>query len=88
MRVNVPVPIARELVLVAMMRPEPAPCRMIPFPEIVTPDVQVHVPAGIRTVSPSAAELMALCTSEVLQDAALRVFARAAAPKTAPKERN
>jgi hypothetical protein len=37
------------------------------------PDVHVHEPFGIVTTSPSVAVLIALCTSLVEQDAAVRV---------------
>jgi hypothetical protein len=75
LRVFEPAPKARLLELMAMIRPEPAPCTEIPFPAMVTPEAHVHVPAGMVTVSPSAAELMAACTSPVLQDAAALVLA-------------
>jgi hypothetical protein len=56
----------------------------IPFPEIVTPEVQVQVPAGIVTVLPSAAELIAACTSDVLQLAAVCASAPEKALKRSP----
>jgi hypothetical protein len=70
------------------MRPAPAPCTKIPLPDIVTPDVH-ETPeghAGTFTVSPSAAELMADCTSPVLHDAAEMVFAFASRPKEKVKK--
>src|SRR5579885_613774 len=47
----------------------------MPFVAIVTALVQVQDPDGITTVSPLAAELIAVCTSEDEQDAALIVAA-------------
>jgi hypothetical protein len=67
----------------ATIRPEPAPCKVIPLPEIVTPEVQEQVPAGMITVSPCEAELMAACTSLLLQVAAEPVLACTAVPERA-----
>lgn len=52
---------------------------------MVTPELQVHVPAGMITVSPLAAELMALCTSFWKQDPAVCVCAIDARPERALK---
>ena len=41
---------------------------------MLTPEVHVHVPAGIMTVSPVEEALTCACTSEVLQVAAVRVI--------------
>jgi len=60
------------------MRFDPAPVTVMPLPEIVTPVVQVQDPAGMVTVCPSVAVLMAVCTSDVLHDLALTVCALAA----------
>ena len=56
-----------------MLRPDPEPVRMIPFPEIVTPEVHETPDAqtGIVTVCPSVAVLIAVCTSDVLHEAAV-----------------
>lgn len=78
-----PVPIVRISELKATILPAPDPLTVIPFPEIVTPEVQIQVPGGMITVSPSAAELMAACTALELQEAALTVFANASWPKNA-----
>ena len=54
----------------------PGPVFGVPIPVIVipvereSPLVQVQVPGGIVTVSPGAAELIAVCTSDKLQEAA------------------
>ena len=58
-----------------------------------TPALQVHVPAGIVTVIDELplliAELIAVCTSDVLQDAAVNVFASAPRlTKTLPTRAN
>src|SRR3974377_2028945 len=60
-----------------MTRPEPWPRMVIPFPEMVTPDVQVQLPAGTTTVSPLEAELIAFCRSVGEHDPALIVAALA-----------
>lgn len=85
--VIVSVPVAMESVSLvrATIRPEPAPWTVIPFPEIVTPEVQVQVPVGIVTVSPVPAELMADCTSLELHVAAAMVLAFASRPKETVK---
>ena|SRR5437762_7436577 len=70
---------ASPLLLFASMMivlPIPAPCKVIAF-VIVTPLVQVNVPAGSATVSPSAAEAMAAATSVCDALFALIVVARA-----------
>ena len=54
-----------------MIRPEPWPVTVIPFPDMVTPEAQVQVPAGMMTVSPSTVELMAVWTLLVEQEAAV-----------------
>src|SRR5678815_4353175 len=43
----------------------------------VMPVVHRHVPAGMATVSPATARFTAVCTSAVLQDAAVIVAAKA-----------
>jgi hypothetical protein len=67
-----------------MVREVFCPFKVRPF-AIATVVLHVQLPlAGRSTVSPSLAELMALCTSEALQDPALIVAARdgAASPQT------
>ncbi len=73
--VRAPVASVSVLLVRATIRPEPAPWTVIPFPEIVTPEVQVQVPEGIVTVSPVAAELMADCISPELHVLATMVLA-------------
>src|SRR5262249_55582815 len=58
----------------------PLPLRMMAL-LIVSVVVQEQTPAGIRTVSPSAEELMALETAAMLQFVAVRVAAWACDPK-------
>lgn len=52
----------------------PEPAMVIPMLLTVTPEVQVQLPEGMLTVSPSAAALMAACTALWLQEAALMVL--------------
>lgn len=54
----------------------PEPMMLIPLPETLTPEVHVHVPAGIMTVSPSDVILMAVWTSVELQEFAVNVVAK------------
>jgi hypothetical protein len=65
----------------AIILGDPAPVSVIP--ESDTPVVHVQVPAGMATVSPPAAELMADCTSAVLQEFAVMVLACALVPNRA-----
>ena len=60
----------------------PLPVSVIPV-EMESPLVQVQVPAGIVTVSPTAAEAIAVCTSDKLQEAAACVAACAVCPESA-----
>jgi hypothetical protein len=57
----------------------------IPLPAMVTLEVQVHLPAGMITVSPPEEELIALCTSDELQVVAVMVFACASVPTRVPR---
>ena len=60
---------------------------MVIYFDVLMPLVHVHEPLGMITVSPFAAELTAVCTSETLQEAALTVFACASLPDNIPKRR-
>ena len=57
-----------------------APVMTIAFGATVTGVVQVQVPAGIPTMSPSDAALSAACTSDCEQEAARKVGVRGAVP--------
>ena len=81
----VPLPTVKVSAVYATILPEPLPVTAIAFPETVMPEVHGQEPAGITTVSPLAAELMAACTSLVEQEAAVRVAAYAGALKSALK---
>ena len=72
-----PIFIAAELLLLIaiLVDPAPAPSKVIEWHGTITAAVQVHAPAGIFTVSPSAAELIAVWTSVEEQEAALTVAA-------------
>jgi len=61
-----------------MVLPTPAPASVIGL-ESVSVDVHEQLPAGMLTVSPDDAELIADCTSLSEQEAALMVAARALA---------
>src|SRR5208282_5132143 len=74
--------------LMAMTLAEPDPVTVMPLPEMVTPVNQVQVPAGMVTVSPSAAELIAACTSLVPQVAAGQVVASAGSASSRTAARN
>jgi hypothetical protein len=49
-----------------MTRPEPAPVKLIALPEIVMPEDHMKAPAGIKTVQPFVAALIAAWVSEAL----------------------
>jgi hypothetical protein len=70
-------PVVSEIAVVsssiAITRPPPAPWSVMP--DTVTPEVQLtpDEQAGMMTVPPAVAELMAVCTSLELQEAAVTV---------------
>src|SRR5262245_56152032 len=63
-----------------IVRSTPAPCSVMDLSLIVTVLLQVQFPAGITTMSPSLAELIADCTLSREQLEALIVAAAASAP--------
>ena len=71
---NAALPLAASVMFVC---PMPAPVRVKPLFVIVTVLVHVQFPAGTVTVSPAAAELIALWTAVSVQDAAATVAASA-----------
>jgi hypothetical protein len=58
--------------LAIVVLPVPAPCNIMPL-FMVTPGDQLADPAGTRTVSPSLAALIALCTAAEESDEAVIV---------------
>lgn len=83
--VLVPDPIVREFELYAMILPEPWPIRVMVLPDMFTPAVHAQVPAGIVTVSPGAAELIAVCTAVAEQEVAAMVLASDGKTESAAK---
>ena len=54
-----------------LVTPIPAPWSVTAFPDTLTVEVQVQLPAGTTTVSPVEAELIAPCTFALEQEVAL-----------------
>jgi hypothetical protein len=60
--------------------PGPCPFSVIDFSEMLSGPLQLHVPAGMTTVSPSTAEVTTELTALRLHELALSVAASAALP--------